>query len=229
MSRSPEALRIYFSGPAALKLLESKELSAHESKIIEAAIATAQTANPDLKILREADAVVQRLEHPRGETERDVWSPAGPDESSLASLSGDFNPEKELEPSRHTMLGRYIRWQQRRYRWRTFYAPIVLLGIIFVAYLLVTRVPGVKERLQVSDALPIPANSAQYEEAVARCEKIGKHLPDSVDRLKSRLSKIPDYKAGTGYWLSDGRIYIPAKDTTVPRDKGFHWIVCVEE
>ena len=229
MGRSPEALHIYFSGPAPRRVLESPRLGTRDRQTIEAAIASARTPNPDLELLRRAEAIILGLDQRAEEEAIPPKHTTGSQERTLASLSGDFNPREELEPDRHSLFGRYLRWQRRRYLWRTYIAPLVVLGLILLAYLLVTRVPGVKEHLQVSDTLPIPANSARYEEAVQRCRRVGKHLPRTVDELEKRLTTIPNYKAETGYWLADGRIYLPAQRDTRPRDNGFHWIVCVED
>ncbi|WP_457607748.1 hypothetical protein [Nitratifractor sp.] len=226
MEKSPEALRIYFSGPAALKFLESNDLTVHEVKVIEAAMATARTANPDLDLLREADAIVHRVSHPAAEEPRERREPERAfAESPLASLSRPMPRPGEEEPNPRTFLG-YLQWRARWEQRQMILVPLITFGLIFLAFLILKYVPGAQERLFTANSLPF--SSAHYEEAVERCSKLDKRLPETVEELQESLDGIPDYKAKTGYWIGDGRVYYPATGEVKAKDRLLHWVVCVE-
>ena len=224
MSRkSPEALRIYFSGPRVLKFLESNRLTVHESRIIEKAMATARTANPDLGLLEKADAIIRKIEHPESaESEqsprRETIPPA---EGSLAQLSREMSETESFEPDRHTFLG----WLIWRWKWENFYAPIITLGIILLLYFVATHSVWVKNQIRSSDTF---LSCYRYNEAARVCRMVRKRLPADSEELLSHLEKIPDYKARQGYWLRGGSVYFPDSGKVQPKDKYLHWTLCVE-
>ncbi len=230
MSRkSPEALRIYFSGPRVLKFLESNDLTVHESRVLEKAMATARTLNPDLQLLEEADAIVQRYEEgeatasPSTHTAHRSTPIHG--ESELAQLSKEMPKEQEFEPDRRTFLG-YMIWRwERRWTWRHFYAPIITALLVLIVYLFVSHSDWAKNQIRSRD---IFLNSYRYEEAVEVCDKVGKRLPADPDELLANVRSIPQYKAQQGYWLEGRKIYYPATRETKDGDEYFHWTICVE-
>lgn len=230
MQKSPEALRIYFSGTQAAKALAEGNFTAEEARIIEAAMATARTPNPDLDLLREADAVLHRtvpdaseMRHGTRPGERRSYH-----ESSLAQLSKEMEIPESSDTVPHSFLG-YVIWRwERRWRWRHIYAPIITLVLILLTSLIVTRCSFVQDRLKASPKLSI-INFTRFDEAQKRCEKIGQKLAATPKEILERIGSLDEIEAEWGYWLRDGRVFVPKSYQTLPADNRMHGFVCVPE
>jgi len=228
--KSPEALHIFFSGPGALRALKSYDLTATETRTVEAAIASAQSANPDIDLLREANAILERA---KGAT-APPSSPAGGfaphgEEESLSGLSGHFTPIEErerksdLNPTGRGLFG-YLMW---RYRWKHFYAPILTLIVVLIILFIVKLFPTVGKEVRSSGFMGI--NTGSYEEARQICRETREALPAAPEEILSNVRKMNASQLELGYWLRDGRVYIPKSDTVTARDKLQHWFICVEK
>jgi len=231
MSKSPEALRIYFSGTQPAKALSEGDFTVREAKIIEAAMATARTANPDLSLLQEADAILHRPSADEGvhAGERsDAADETLYNESPLAELSKEMEPPESFEPDRHTFIG-YLMWRwERRWRWRNIYSPIITLVIILLAALVVTKCSFVQDRLKTSPGLSI-INFTRFDDAKNRCEKIGQKMAATPEDILSRLDMLNEPEAEIGYWLRDGRVFIPKTNKIIPADERMHGFICIPE
>jgi len=231
MSKSPEALRIYFSGTQPAKALAEGDFTVREAKIIEAAMATARTTNPDLSLLQEADAIIHRPSADEGVHaggKGDAADETLYDESPLAELSKEIPPPESFEPDRHTLIG-YLMWRwERRWRWRNIYSPIITLVVVLIVGLVVTKCSFVQDRLKTSPTLSI-INFTRYDDAKKRCEKIGQLLAATPDEILARLDTLSDIEAEFGYWLRDGKVFIPKTHQIIPADDRMHGFVCVPE
>ena len=212
-----------------MKFLESNDLTVHESRILEKAMASARTLNPDLKLLEEADAIVRRYEEGEATEYPSIQTSHSPGpvygESELAQLSKEIPKEQGFEPDRRTFLG-YMIWRwERRWKWRHFYSPIIPFFLILRIYLFVSHSEWAKNQLRSSD---IFLNSYRYDEAVEVCKKVGKRLPADPDELLANTRSIPQYKGQQGYWLEGKKIYYPEKREIKKGDQYFHWTICVE-
>jgi hypothetical protein len=228
--KSPEALHIFFSGPGALRALKSYGLTAAETRTIEAAIASAQSANPDIDLLREADAILERARAAATPTDppaRGFAPHAG--EESISSLSGHFTPpeereqKSELNPMGRGLFG-YLMW---RYRWKHIFVPLFTLIAVLILLLVVKLFPTVGKEIRSSNLLGI--NTGSYEEARQICRDTGEQLPAGPEEILAKVKKLNASQLELGFWLRDGRVYIPKSDTVKTRDKLQHWFICVDE
>ena len=228
MPKSPEALQIFFSGPGAARALREYRLTPAQRRTIEEAMASARGLTPDLDLLHRADLILQAA--PRIEEESPPSSPALSDTGeSLRDLSGYFphDDSRKHRPfwkaPRRGLLD-YLIW---RHRWRNLYAPLISLAIMLIIYLLFMLFPSLGWRTVSSGFLDM--NTARYAEARKICRDLDQKLPATPEDLLRHLDKLNDSQSALGYWLRDGRIYIPKDHSTLPGDKRLHWYICVEE
>jgi hypothetical protein len=227
--KSPEALHIFFGGAGALRALKSHDFTAAETRTIEAAIASARSANPDIGLLREADAIIERAKAAAtpADSSRNDFTPRR-EEGSISSLSGHFTPPEEREgkpdwdPTGRGLFG-YLMW---RYRWKHFYAPILTLIAVLILFLVVKLFPTVGNEVRSSGFIGM--NTGSYEEAQRLCRETGAELPADPGEILSNVRKMNASQLELGYWLRDGRVYIPKNDTVKARDELQHWFICVE-
>jgi len=223
-TKSAEALRIYFSGPAPRRFLERSDLTVKESRLVEAAIATAENAVPELETMRKADRLIRRhrdafhaSDSLPGETERPDFA-----ESELARYSSLRNrPDHDAAGDSRTLRGSLY----DNFLRRTIYAPILIFALFVLFWFLYDHLPGFRRELESSDRLFF--NIAHYPLARSRCEAEGKRLPRTPEELSRQVMRWDEGKARIGYWLDGGKVYLPLEDRIVPPDKMMRWYICV--
>ena len=72
-------------------------------------------------------------------------------------------------------------------------------------------------------------NTGSYGEARQICRETGETLPSAPEEILRNVRKMNASQLELGYWLRDGRVYIPKSDTVRARDKLQHWFICVEK
>ena len=150
-------------------------------------------------------------------------------EESLSSLSSHFTPpeereqKSELNPMGRGLFG-YLMW---RYRWKHIFVPIFTLIGILILLLVVKLFPTVGKEIRSSSLLGI--NTGSYEEARQICRETGEKLPADPEAILREVKKLNPSQLELGFWLRDGRVYIPRSDTIKARDKLQHWFICVDE
>jgi hypothetical protein len=223
--RSPEALRIYFRGPAPRRFLERSDITVRETRVVEAAIATAGSAAPDLETMREAERLIRlhREEYPpsgprSGREERPDFA-----ESEMARYSSLRNrPTYDAAGDPRTLRG----YLYDNFKRRTIYAPIVIFALFFLFWFLYDHLPGFREEVESSDALFF--NITHYPLAHYKCKAKGKRLPRTPEELSRRVMAWDEGKARIGYWLDGGRVYLPLEDRIiVPPDEMMRWYICI--
>jgi len=223
--RSPEALRIYFRGPAPRRFLKDSRISARESRVIEAAIATAGTADPDLDTMREAERLIRLHREEAFSSDSYQRKEERPDfaESEMARYSSLRNrPTYDAAGDPRTFRGylydNFIR--------RTIYAPIIIFALFFLFWFLYDHLPGFRDEVESSDALFF--NIAHYPLAHYKCKAEGKRLPRTPEELSRQVMAWDEGKARIGYWLDGGKVYLPLEDRIiVPPDEMMRWYICI--
>jgi len=211
--KSPETLRVFFTGRAVMRFLKSNRLGIRQSKIIEAAVKTAHTPNPDLAILEEADRLIKQLENRKSKIDNQIHSKkrAG----NNARLRG-----KQAEKYQNNLM----KWISREYSWAHILAPVLALGILLISAQFVAHSESAKNHI-VSDIFAL--NAERFPVAIEYCRENGKYLPENPDQIMDNMKKINTAKAKMGYWLRDGKIYLPLSGSIIPPDRRVHWFICV--
>ncbi len=227
MPKSPEALRIFFSSQAPLRALSQGEFSQKEKKLIQAAILSAKTPNPDIELLRQADALLRLYSKRSNSASKKRPSPAFSKhirygEGELAQLSKEMERAEDIVSDRRTLWG----WLYWRWKWKHIYAPIITLLLILTLSMIVTKCSFIKDRIKASPKFGI-LNFTRFDDAKRRCEKIGQSLASTPKQILERIDSLDKTKAQWGYWLRDGRVFIPDTYKIIPADKRMHGFVCV--
>jgi hypothetical protein len=224
--KSAESLRIYFSGPAPRRFLQHPDVTTSERRTIEAAIATAGSAAPDLGLMRRADRLIRLYRETHSPSEIDRQRAQRPDfaESEMARYSSLRNrPDTDPVGDPRTFRGSLYDMFKRR----TIYTPIASIALFFLFWFLYDHMPGVREEAERSDHLFF--NIADYPVARYKCKAEGKRLPRTPEELSRQVEMWNEGKARLGYWLDGGRVYLPLEDRIVPADERMRWYLCVEK
>jgi hypothetical protein len=105
--------------------------------------------------------------------------------------------------------------------------PIFTLIGILILLLVVKLFPTVGKEIRSSSLLGI--NTGSYEEARQICQDTSEKLPADPEAILRRVKKLNPSQLELGFWLRDGRVYIPGSDTVKARDRLQHWFICVDE
>jgi len=220
--KSVETLRVFFSGRGARDFLATQQLSTREQKLIEAAMATARTANPDIALMREADTLIREIQSREGAGKPFASVPKERgrvyNDTELGRMSSlRFRPDYDPLGNPDSLQGYYYsNWLKEN-----IYGPIIILLLIAGAW----WYTGSSDS-DISGIFGLTA--AKFPVARYHCEKNGQRLPENPEEIRERLKVLDEGRDRLGYWLGDGRVYYPLSDETKKADERVHHTLCIE-
>jgi hypothetical protein len=180
---------------------------------------TARTPNPDIELMRKADALVREIRERNSfaelplRKERRVFS-----ESEIGRYSSlQYYAEKDPLGNPDTLLGYFY----REFKINTLYGPILVLLLMAGAWWFF----GSGDGNELGSVLGL--NATKFPMARYHCEQAGKQLPANADVIRERLPRLDEGRDRLGYWLADGRVYYPLTDETLRADERIHLYLCV--
>jgi len=220
--KSAEALHLFFSGNAAAHLLERSDLGNREIRIIEAAIQTARSNNPDIETMREADKIIAGIRKNRNTINRPPSTSfpgyASSHETELGRLSS-LEHHADVDPlgNPDSLLGYFY----RDYQLHAVYGPaLILLLILGLGWYIGDEDENLGERVGL--------NALHFSQARQRCRASGKRLPGNAEEVAAHLLRLREGRDRLGYWLRDGHIYYPLEDRTTKADEKVHLSLCLD-
>ena len=190
----------FYRGSAIHEYMKKLHMSEAERKIVDMAIATARKEKPNLKLIRESDALLNKIAE-----EKHTAQVAKVNEKELARALADVNMTKYKAPKSSYTTPRE---SNATYRW--------ISG--FVASAVVMAIVGYAMKYQ---------GKYTYQEAVEKCAEKNQLLPLTIDDFFDSGYR---FGQPARFWTADGKLMITQVWRSVQSDPeivGYSYI-CVE-